>query len=82
MIIGYNNFGYNNHQLYLFAFNIHNHLNTNLLENGEEIQKELLNRTGQPTVPNVYVNGKHIGGCSDTVAAFPDEESLKKALEA
>jgi glutaredoxin 3 len=26
--------------------------------------------TGQKTVPNVFVNGKHIGGCDDTLAAI------------
>lgn len=24
--------------------------------------------TGQTTVPNVFINGKHIGGCSDVIA--------------
>nr|CCI55356.1 PH01B035L11.1 [Phyllostachys edulis] len=24
--------------------------------------------TGQSIVPNVFINGKHIGGCDDTVA--------------
>ena len=31
---------------------------------GAEIQNELLAMTGQKTVPNVFVNGKHIGKLS------------------
>ena len=30
-------------------------------EPGMNIQNELTNKTGQKTVPNVFVNGKHIG---------------------
>jgi glutaredoxin 3 len=26
--------------------------------------------TGQRTVPNVFVKGKHLGGCDDTLAAI------------
>jgi len=29
-------------------------------------RKNSLEITGQKTVPNVFVNGKHIGGCDDT----------------
>ncbi|RLN49775.1 hypothetical protein BBJ28_00014629 [Nothophytophthora sp. Chile5] len=30
---------------------------------GAEIQALLLELTGQRTVPNVFINGEHIGGC-------------------
>ena len=30
---------------------------------GDEIQSELAKWTGQRTVPNVFIGGKHIGGC-------------------
>ncbi|GAB2299122.1 hypothetical protein Dimus_033194 [Dionaea muscipula] len=30
---------------------------------GSEIQSALLEWTGQRTVPNVFIGGKHIGGC-------------------
>ncbi|CAI0547400.1 unnamed protein product, partial [Linum tenue] len=30
---------------------------------GDEIQGALLKWTGQRTVPNVFIGGKHIGGC-------------------
>ncbi|GFQ07723.1 glutaredoxin, partial [Phtheirospermum japonicum] len=33
---------------------------------GSEIQAALKEWTGQRTVPNVFIGGKHIGGCDDT----------------
>lgn len=36
---------------------------------GQEIQRELQHMTGQRTVPNVFVNGTHLGGNSDAQAA-------------
>uniref|UniRef100_A0A0E0KSM3 Glutaredoxin domain-containing protein n=1 Tax=Oryza punctata TaxID=4537 RepID=A0A0E0KSM3_ORYPU len=35
---------------------------------GSELQSALAEWTGQRTVPNVFINGKHIGGCDDTIA--------------
>ncbi|KGN51374.1 glutaredoxin-C6 [Cucumis sativus] len=35
---------------------------------GREIQAALAQFTGQRTVPNVFIGGKHIGGCDDTMA--------------
>ncbi|KAG8065219.1 hypothetical protein GUJ93_ZPchr0004g39391 [Zizania palustris] len=35
---------------------------------GSELQSALAEWTGQRTVPNVFINGKHIGGCDDTMA--------------
>ena len=32
------------------------------MENGAIIQKALHETTGQRTVPNIFINGKHIGG--------------------
>ncbi|XP_047311653.1 monothiol glutaredoxin-S10-like [Impatiens glandulifera] len=37
---------------------------------GPQLQKMLLRITGQHTVPNVFVGGKHIGGCTDTVKLY------------
>ncbi|CAA7403293.1 unnamed protein product [Spirodela intermedia] len=34
---------------------------------GPQLQKVLERLTGQFTVPNVFIGGKHIGGCTDTV---------------
>ena len=33
------------------------------MDNGAEIQDELTEISGQRTVPNIFINGKHIGGC-------------------
>lgn len=41
-------------------------LELDTLDNGPDIQDKLAEKTGQRTVPNVFVNGKHIGGNDDT----------------
>eukprot|EP00598_Pedospumella_elongata_P007757 CAMPEP_0184986628 /NCGR_PEP_ID=MMETSP1098-20130426/17305_1 /TAXON_ID=89044 /ORGANISM="Spumella elongata, Strain CCAP 955/1" /LENGTH=101 /DNA_ID=CAMNT_0027510963 /DNA_START=136 /DNA_END=441 /DNA_ORIENTATION=- len=48
---------------------------------GGEVQDFLLELTKQRTVPNVFVNGKHIGGNDATQAAIKDG-SFQKALNA
>ncbi|KAI1314957.1 glutaredoxin [Mortierella claussenii] len=40
-----------------------------LENNGHEIQEYLLKKTGQRTVPNIFIHGQHVGGNSDLVAA-------------
>jgi len=42
---------------------------------GSDMQKALLDLSGQKTVPNVFVNGKHIGG-SDTTLQLLNEGTL------
>ncbi|KAF8920571.1 glutaredoxin [Mucidula mucida] len=37
-------------------------------DDGSDIQNYLAEKTGQYTVPNVFINKKHIGGCDDTMA--------------
>lgn len=37
------------------------------VDDGADIQDALLQKTGQKTVPNVFVNGKHLGGCDKTI---------------
>ncbi|KAI0488307.1 hypothetical protein KFK09_028135 [Dendrobium nobile] len=41
-----------------------------LRDDGSEIQNVLLNLVGRQTVPQVFVNGKHIGGSDDTMKAL------------
>ncbi|KAJ3839485.1 glutaredoxin [Lentinula raphanica] len=40
------------------------------MSEGAEIQDYLAKKTGQRTVPNIFVNKKHIGGNDATQAAF------------
>ncbi|XP_015284848.1 PREDICTED: thioredoxin reductase 3 isoform X1 [Gekko japonicus] len=40
------------------------------IDNGPSIQDALLGLTGQRTVPNVFVNGTHVGGCDQTFQAY------------
>ncbi|CDO73174.1 hypothetical protein BN946_scf185007.g229 [Trametes cinnabarina] len=35
---------------------------------GSEIQDYLTEKTGQRTVPNIFINQKHVGGCDAVVA--------------
>ncbi|XP_069571068.1 thioredoxin reductase 3 isoform X1 [Brachyistius frenatus] len=50
-----------------------------LLEDGTNYQEMLLEMTGQKTVPNVFINKTHIGGCDKTMQAHKDG-SLKQLL--
>ncbi|EIE77184.1 hypothetical protein RO3G_01888 [Rhizopus delemar RA 99-880] len=37
---------------------------------GAAIQQYLLAKTGQRTVPNIFINQKHVGGCDDLMQAI------------
>ncbi|TKY72788.1 Glutaredoxin-C4 protein [Spatholobus suberectus] len=39
-------------------------------EDGSKIQDILINIVGRRTVPQVFINGKHLGGSDDTVEAY------------
>ncbi|KAG1049950.1 hypothetical protein G6F43_007753 [Rhizopus delemar] len=39
-------------------------------EDGAAIQQYLLAKTGQRTVPNIFINQKHVGGCDDLMQAI------------
>jgi len=41
-----------------------------------QIQNALQGLTGQSTVPNVFIGGKHIGGCSDTMELHQNGELI------
>ena len=40
------------------------------MSDGDAIQNSLLDKTGQRTVPNIFVKGQHIGGCDKTLEAI------------
>lgn len=48
-------------------------------EQGTAIQAYLLQKTGQRTVPNVFIGQKHIGG-SDTLNELHEQGELVKLL--
>ncbi|KAF9077188.1 glutaredoxin [Rhodocollybia butyracea] len=50
-------------------------------EDGPEIQAYLAKKTGQSTVPNIFVNEKHVGGNDDAQAAHKKGE-LRKLVAA
>ncbi|KAA8543439.1 hypothetical protein F0562_021066 [Nyssa sinensis] len=41
---------------------------------GPQLQEVLDKLTGQTTVPNVFIGGKHIGGCTDTYELYENGE--------
>ena len=47
---------------------------------GGKIRGVLLDRTGQPTIPQIFVGGKHVGGCTEAFDAFNDG-SLERMLD-
>lgn len=47
-------------------------LELDLMEDGTNYQDLLHEITGQKTVPNVFINKKHIGGCDNTMKAHSD----------
>ncbi|KAK7154743.1 hypothetical protein R3I93_009635 [Phoxinus phoxinus] len=49
-----------------------NTLELDLMEDGTNYQDLLHEMTGQKTVPNVFINKKHIGGCDNTMKAHSD----------
>ncbi|KAI7898323.1 thioredoxin-like protein [Cokeromyces recurvatus] len=36
---------------------------------GKQIQEYLFEKTGQRTVPNIFINQQHVGGCDDLLNA-------------
>jgi glutaredoxin 3 len=51
----------------------------NQMDNGADIQAALQDMTGQRTVPNVFINGKHLGG-NDVTQAAAKSGKLQKML--
>ncbi|KAJ4729259.1 Glutaredoxin family protein [Melia azedarach] len=49
---------------------------------GSEIQSALAEWCGQRTVPNVFIGGKHIGGCDATTALHREAKLLPLLTEA
>lgn len=52
----------------------------NMEDDGLEIQAVLFHITGQKTVPNIFVGGKHVGGNSE-LQALANSGELKKLLD-
>ena len=52
------------------------YLELDKIANGAEVQAALADKSGQRTVPNVFIQGKHIGGCDDTLKLAAEEKIL------
>uniref|UniRef100_A0A8C4F2W7 thioredoxin-disulfide reductase (NADPH) n=1 Tax=Dicentrarchus labrax TaxID=13489 RepID=A0A8C4F2W7_DICLA len=51
-----------------------------LIEDGTNYQEMLLEMTGQKTVPNVFINKTHLGGCDKTMQVRNKDGSLQQLL--
>jgi len=51
------------------------------MPDGADIQAALAERSGQRTVPNVFINGKHVGGCDDTLKLHTENKLLQMVQE-
>ncbi|XP_031090509.1 glutaredoxin [Ipomoea triloba] len=49
---------------------------------GDAIQQALLEWTGQRTVPNVFIGGKHVGGCDKTLEKHQQGQLVPMLTEA
>ncbi|PCH34143.1 glutaredoxin [Wolfiporia cocos MD-104 SS10] len=45
------------------------------MTDGSDIQAYLAEKTGQRTVPNIFINEKHVGGC-DSVVSLDSQGAL------
>lgn len=53
----------------------------NSLQNSRDIQNYLKSKTGQYTVPQIFINRDHVGGCDDLIEEY-ENGNLKKRLAA
>lgn len=51
------------------------------ISNGADLQTALQEVSGQRTVPNVYINSKHLGGCDDTLKAHAENRLMSMINE-
>ena len=49
-------------------------LELDVVADGDQVQAALAELTKQRTVPNIFVKGKHLGGCDNTLAAIASGE--------
>jgi cysteine synthase A len=50
-------------------------------ELGSRIRAVLKERVGSPTIPQIYIGGQHVGGCTDLFSAMADG-SMQRMLDA
>jgi cysteine synthase A len=48
---------------------------------GSNIRAVLLDQLGSPTIPQIYIGGKHIGGATDLFATYSNDELSKMLAE-
>lgn len=53
-------------------------LNEIRIDQDRELRKQMIERTGRRTVPQIYIGDHHVGGCDDLIAL--DREGKLEAL--
>ncbi|XP_030845992.1 uncharacterized protein LOC593247 [Strongylocentrotus purpuratus] len=56
-------------------------LDINLDSYGESVRKEVRERSGRSTVPQIFFNSKHVGGYDDLKALLADKVGLDRLIE-
>ena len=52
------------------------------ITDGKYIAQELANKVGKTSVPQIFINGEHIGGCDQLMAANSDGTLDQKLAQA
>jgi glutaredoxin 3 len=50
---------------------------TDITDNEDDAMNELIKKTGMSTVPQIFINGKFVGGCDDVHALYKSGDLLK-----
>ena len=59
----------------------HSHSHIHHTDNTSEYQDILQELTGRRTVPNIFINGKSVGGCDDIIALHSSGQLAKLLLQ-
>ncbi|MDF1757997.1 MAG: glutaredoxin 3 [Legionellaceae bacterium] len=51
-----------------------------IIDNDQTLRAEMITKSGQHTVPQIFINGTHIGGCDD-IYALEEQGKLDKLLQ-
>lgn len=49
------------------------------IDNDETVRQQMITRSGRQTVPQIFIDGKHIGGCDD-LYALDEQQGLDPLL--
>ena len=47
------------------------------IDGNDKLKNELIKKTGRKTVPQIWIDGKYIGGCDDLIDWIADQSMAK-----